>query len=92
MNQLGFPLLSITIFLPLVGALVVMFLGRKPRVLKAWSLVVTLITLALTAVLWGLFDYGTSEMQFVDRFLWIEALGIQYYVGVDGVSLWLLMW
>jgi NADH-quinone oxidoreductase subunit M len=68
-----------------------MFLGRKPRVLKAWSLVVTLITLALACLLWGLFDYGTSEMQFVDRFLWIEALGIHYYVGVDGVSLWLLM-
>lgn len=91
MNQLGFPLLSIAIFLPLGGALLALLLGRKPMALKIWALVVTLTTLALACMLWVFFDYGTPAMQFVDRFLWIDALGIHYYVGVDGVSLWLML-
>ncbi len=96
MNQLGFPLLSIVIFLPLVGGLVTLFLGRinnarGRRAIKVWALVVTLVDLALACVLLGFFDYGAAGMQFVDRFVWIEALGISFSVGVDGINLWLLL-
>jgi NADH-quinone oxidoreductase subunit M len=99
MNQLGFPLLSITIFLPLVGALVALFLGKSRTLLKFWALFVTLADLALACALRGFFNpvallgtgYGEAGMQFVDRFAWIEPLGISYYVGVDGISLWLLL-
>ena len=55
MNQLGFPLLSIIIFLPLAGALVTLFLGRNRKVTKIWALVVTLVDLALACVLLGPF-------------------------------------
>jgi NADH-quinone oxidoreductase subunit M len=91
MNLSGFPLLSIIIFLPLAGALVTLFLGKNRTAIKIWALVVTLADLVLAGALWFLFDPGTSGMQFVDRFDWIEAMGISYFVGVDGISLWLLL-
>lgn len=91
MNQLGFPLLSVVIFLPLVGAVVTLLLGTSRTALKIWALVVTLVDLALACLLWAFFDYGRAGMQFVDHLAWVEDLGISYYVGVDGVSLWLLI-
>jgi NADH-quinone oxidoreductase subunit M len=91
MNQLGFPLLSILIFLPLFGAVVTLFLGSNRTAIKVWALVITLADLALACVLWGFFNYGRGTMQFVDRFAWIEAVGVSYYVGIDGISLWLLL-
>jgi NADH-quinone oxidoreductase subunit M len=91
MNQVGFPLLSVVIFLPLGGALLALLLGRNRVVLKVWALVVTLADLALACLLWGFFDYGQAGMQFVDKLSWIEPLGISYHVGVDGISLWMLL-
>lgn len=91
MNQLGFPLLSIVLFLPLLGALVTLFLGNNRPALKAWALLVTLADLVLACVLWGFYNYGTADMQFVDRFAWIEPLGVSYFVGVDGISFWFLL-
>ena len=91
MNQVGFPLLSILIFLPLAGALVTLFLGKNRTFIKVWALVVSLAGLALACVVWGLFDYDQPGMQFVDRFAWIEPFGISYFVAVDGINLWMLL-
>jgi NADH-quinone oxidoreductase subunit M len=91
MNQLGFPLLSIVIFFPLAGAVVALFLGENRTAAKVWALIVTLVDLALACTLWAFFDYAATGMQFVDQFSWIEPLGIQYYVGIDGISLWMLL-
>ena len=91
MNQLGFPLLSILVFLPLAGALVALLLGKNRTVIKVWALAVTLADLILACVLWGFFVYGQPGMQFVDRFAWIAPLGISYSVGLDGINLWLLL-
>ncbi len=91
MNQLGFPILSIVIFLPLAGALVALLLGRNRSALKIWALLVAVADLALACVLWAFFNYGQAGMQFVDQITWIEPLGIRYYVGVDGISLWMLL-
>jgi NADH-quinone oxidoreductase subunit M len=91
MNQLGFPLLSIIIFLPLAGALVALLFGKNRTALKIWALVVTLADLALVGVLLGFFDYGEAGFQFVDQLAWIEPLGISYHVGVDGISLWMMV-
>ena len=91
MNQFGFPLLSIMIFLPLVGGLVALLMGTRRKLIKIWALVVALLTLLLSGTLWVFFDYGQTGMQFVDEFTWIEPLGISYSVGVDGISLWMLL-
>jgi NADH-quinone oxidoreductase subunit M len=91
MNQIGFPLLSVVVILPLAGGLLALLLGKNRALARAWALLVTLVDLALAGVVWGFFDYGRAGMQFVDRLAWIEPLGISYQVGVDGVSLWLLL-
>jgi NADH-quinone oxidoreductase subunit M len=91
MNQLGFPLLSIVVLLPLAGAIVALFLGNHRTTIKVWALAVALLDLALACLLWGLFDYGTSGMQFVDQLPWIEPLGISYYLGLDGINLWFVL-
>jgi NADH-quinone oxidoreductase subunit M len=91
MNQVGIPLLSLTILLPLAGGLVALLLGPRRRLVQAWALAVALADLGLAGALWGSFNYGRGEMQFVDRLPWIEALGIAYHVGLDGISLWLLL-
>jgi NADH-quinone oxidoreductase subunit M len=91
MNQLGFPLLSILIFLPLAGAFITLFLGNHRRAIQAWALAVTLADLALACVLWAFFNYSQAGLQFVDRSVWIDVLGVNYYVGVDGISLWFVL-
>ena len=90
MNQLGFPFLSIVLFLPLLGAVSMLLLGSNRTAAKAGALTVTGLDLILVCVLWGFFDGHQAELQFVDRLIWIEPLGISYLVGVDGVSLWFL--
>nr|NIO71364.1 NADH-quinone oxidoreductase subunit M [Anaerolineae bacterium] len=63
MNQLGFPLLSLVIFLPLFGAVVTLFL-RKDTAIKGWALFVTVATFILSLPLYFYFQSGTAEMQF----------------------------
>jgi NADH-quinone oxidoreductase subunit M len=91
MNQLGFPLLSIVVFLAFAGALLTLALRHNRTAIKVWALAVTLSDLALACLLWGFFDYGRAGLQFADRIAWIESLGIGYSVGVDGISLWLVL-
>jgi len=91
MNQAGFPLLSIVIFWPLLGGLLALPLGRSRRTVRAWALAVALVELALAALLWAWFDYGRGGMQFVDRAPWIPTLGVRYHVGLDGISLWMVL-
>ena len=91
MNQAGFPLLTIVIFLPLAGSGVALLLGGHRTAVKVWTLVVAAADLILAGVVWGLFDYGSGGMQFADQVSWITPLGITYSVGVDGISLWLIL-
>ncbi len=90
-NQVGFPLLSTTILLPLAGGLVALLLGQRRGLIRAWALAVALADLILAAVLWAVFDPALGDMQLVDRLPWIDSLGITYHVGLDGISLWLLL-
>ncbi len=82
------PLLSVIVFLPLLGAVVVALL---PKSRAGWArvvaLVVTLLDLALAALAVVAFDVAEPGMQFVERFTWVPQANIQYYLGVDGISL-----
>jgi NADH-quinone oxidoreductase subunit M len=89
------PILSIIVFLPLVGALLLLFVNnrdgaRDPFVRRA-ALLVSLLEFAATLVLWRMFDGNSGNMQFEERHAWIPAFGIDYYVGVDGISLFLIV-
>jgi NADH-quinone oxidoreductase subunit M len=86
----GFPWLSVLIFTPLAAAGVAAGL-RSERLLRGWTLGVTLAVAALSLPLYGRFDATTPAFQFVEQASWIPALKIQYAVGVDGISLLLVL-
>ena len=86
------PILSILIFLPLLGVGLLLFLDRKNhQVLKGATLGISLLELVFSLPLWFGFDNGTAAMQFVERHNWIPSYGVSYYLGVDGFSLLLIL-
>jgi NADH-quinone oxidoreductase subunit M len=101
MNQLGFPLLSLIVWLPALGALLLLLVPRERVTLhRQGALVTAVITFGLSLVLPFamvprlLRPGGESSMaafQFVDQLDWIPAWGIRYLIGVDGISLWLVL-
>jgi len=85
------PILSLVIFLPLVGALFIVFvrgeaadIARNARAVALWT---SLATFLLSLALWLQFDTTTSAFQFEERALWMPAFNIAYHVGVDGISM-----
>jgi NADH-quinone oxidoreductase subunit M len=89
---IGSNLLTALIFLPLAGALLLIFLPKeKPGLIRNVTFLVTLAEFLLSLPVVLLFDPAVAGMQFVERIPWIPAYGISYIVGVDGISLWLLL-
>ena len=88
--NLSWPLLSVLIFLPLAGALI-LFLLRSDRAAKVGALVVTLVNAALSLQLYTGFNAATAQFQFAENLAWIPALNIRYTLGVDGISLLLVL-
>jgi len=86
-NTLGFPILSMLIFLPLVGAAVILLMQRaNEKAIKMVSLLVSIATFVLSLPLFTNFDKSTHLMQFVERHEWIPSLNMNYYLGLDGIS------
>ncbi|MCX7120877.1 MAG: NADH-quinone oxidoreductase subunit M [Gammaproteobacteria bacterium] len=85
----NFPILSLLIWLPILGAIPVLFLRGKDNENKArWlSLIIAGVTLALCVVLVMKFNTQTAVMQFRERLDWLPVLHINYDIGVDGISL-----
>ncbi len=83
-------LLSLTVFLPAAGALVILTLLRGDRVIRAFAFAIGLITLLLSLVVFLLFDRSAvaARFQLIDRFDWIssQTLNASYFLGVDGLS------
>jgi len=87
-----FPLLSILVFLPLVGAAVVGLVPqRRSDVARAVGAVVATIELGLAVWLLFHFQSGVGAMQWVESHEWIPSLGIGYRLGVDGISLFMIV-
>ncbi|MXP63202.1 NADH-quinone oxidoreductase subunit M [Roseomonas sp. M0104] len=90
MNAAGFPLLSLLTFLPLVGAGILLFIRGEEAVVASnarWTALWTsLITFALSLILWFQFDKTTAEFQFVEQINWMPEFGLGYHMGVDGIS------
>ena len=88
----SFPLLTLLCAMPLGFALLGLMLpDDQPRVHQAWSFVGSLATLAVALVVLGGFDRSAVGLQQVDDFLWIPAFGARWTLGVDGLSLPLVM-
>jgi NADH-quinone oxidoreductase subunit M len=91
-NQLGFPLLSLVLWLPTLGALLLLLVPRES--IAAQRMVALLFALASFAVSIGLylyFDFAAPGFQFLDSYAWVPSWGIGYSVSLDGVSLWLVI-
>ena len=84
------PVLSIIIFLPLVGALVLLILPGE-RLQKWWALLIGLATFAVSCLLWVGWRNGEAGMQFIEAAPWVPQFNIEYLVGVDGLSLLLVL-
>jgi NADH-quinone oxidoreductase subunit M len=85
-------LLSVLVFLPsAAAALLLFFPERQARAAKTFALVASIVELGLSLPLWSRFDISSGTFQFVERTEWIPALGISYTVGIDGISLLLVL-
>ena len=83
-----FPLLSALVYLPLVGALIILFVDKdKGNAIKSIAEVASGASVVLSVFVWGLFDNSSGAMQFEERYSWIPMLGISYHLGVDGISM-----
>jgi NADH-quinone oxidoreductase subunit M len=89
-----FPILSSLMALPIAGALLLLFVrdaDNKETIVRQIALVVSLLVFAETLLLWSRFNPASADFQFVERHAWIPAFGISYAVGVDGISLFLVV-
>jgi len=92
MNQLDIPLISTLLILPVAGAILVAFLPRGRESLVKWvALLTTLLVLVLSLALYFYFVTGAPGFQFEEVRAWIPDLNISYHVGLDGISLYLVL-
>ena len=89
-------LLSIVIFLPLLGVIAIALLrGLGASAIKGIALVISLLTFLISIGLYTGFDAGIegfqTDAQLYQKLPWIEGLGISYHIGIDGISLWLVL-
>jgi NADH-quinone oxidoreductase subunit M len=85
-------ILTAVTFLPALGALLVLLVPRtQERLVKLLALGTTVITFAAAVLLYTGFDPTTADYQFVERRGWMPSLGISYHLGVDGISLLLVL-
>jgi NADH-quinone oxidoreductase subunit M len=84
-------ILTLITFVPTAGAIVVAFLPRRGKTIPAFALLVTLATFVLSLHLPAHFDYAQHGFQFEENRPWITSPKIGYHLGVDGISLWLVL-
>ena len=90
--SVGYPILSTLIWLPIIAGVIVLFAGRNNPTLAKWlSLGAAVVTFLLSLPLWFAFDRTTAAMQFVEKIDWIPTYHIQYFLGVDGLSMPLVL-
>ncbi|MBK9241815.1 MAG: NADH-quinone oxidoreductase subunit M [Acidobacteria bacterium] len=84
--------LTLLVLLPLVGGLLVLLLGKdRDRLVRQVALSISLVTFLASLWLWSGFDAASADFQFVERYTWLPDFGISYHVGLDGITLWLVL-
>ncbi len=88
----SFPVLNVMIIIPAIGAVIVAFLPKsRPEIVRMIGVLFAATSGAITLWVAVNFEKTTSGFQFETSFNWIESLGISWHVGVDGISLFLLV-
>jgi NADH-quinone oxidoreductase subunit M len=89
------PLLSLVIFLPLAGAGFILLIRGEPEVVaqnaRSVALWTASITFLLSLLIWGTFDPARADFQLVEKVEWFAGFDINYHVGIDGISLFLVL-
>lgn len=81
-------ILTLILFTPTAAALIMIFLpGKQVRLLRWFALISSLIPLALTLAVWARFVPGMEGFQFEEQAIWYQAINASYHVGVDGISM-----
>jgi NADH-quinone oxidoreductase subunit M len=92
MSQTSGPILSILILLPLLGAILLALVeGARESLIKRLALAISGLDFLLSVIVYARFDPAVAGMQFVERAPWISSIGSSYLLGVDGISLPLLL-
>lgn len=92
MEFLNTHLLSLILFLPAISALIMLFLpGSEVRLQRWFALAASLIPFILTLVLWNNFDPNVTGFQFEEKYVWYEAINSSFHIGVDGISLSMIL-
>jgi len=89
-----FPILTSIVALPVVGAAALLLVRDEEaneRLVRNIALIVSILVFAETLLLWSRFNAASPDFQFVERHAWIPSFGISYFVGVDGISLLLVV-
>jgi NADH-quinone oxidoreductase subunit M len=86
-------LLSLAIWTPIACGALLLALGRddQAKVVRWFALLGSLISLLVTVPLYTGFQLGTADLQFVEKFMWIERFNINYHLGIDGISMWFVL-
>ena len=80
------PYLTLITFIPLAGAIIVLFLNDE-KTIKNLALIISLLPLILSLLIWFGYDPDGEQYQFIERGLWIASLNVYYSMGVDGMSI-----
>jgi len=92
MTILGIPILSLLIFFPILGAVVLLFINKENgRAIRWVALIIAFVEFIFSLPLFFAFDPKTAAMQFVEDWWWIQSYGISYKLGIDGISLLLVL-
>jgi NADH-quinone oxidoreductase subunit M len=87
----GGHLLSVLIWLPIIGGFAILGLNKNANLAKWLALGVSVVSFVLSIPLWTLFKTNTASMQFVERAPWINTIHAEFYIGVDGISMPLIL-
>ncbi len=90
--QADWPILSVLLWLPIAAGLLLLLAGERSAAAARWlALLASVATFVVSVVLWRDFDTSTAAMQFVERQPWIGAFNAWYHLGVDGISMPLIV-
>jgi len=90
MNPLNFTILSTTIFLPLIGAILILLM-RNEKAMKITGLITGIVTFAVSLMIYFNFRTDTHNFQFGESIPWIPAYNINYTLGIDGITIFLIL-
>ncbi|MFH1626356.1 MAG: NADH-quinone oxidoreductase subunit M [Pseudomonadota bacterium] len=92
MNQIDFPVLSLITFLPVLGAIFILLTNKAEVTQIRWTaFIASFANFLFSLPLFFYFKANATEMQFVEQIPWIKEYGISYFLGIDGISLLLIL-